>query len=78
MKAILEFNLPEDQTEFEMANDASKMFNTLWEMKQWLRLQVKYAPDDMSQDAYDAFEKCKHKLNELLIDNNLDLDILNY
>jgi hypothetical protein len=75
MKAILEFNLPEDQTEYQMANDASKMFSTLWNMKQWLRTQVKYAPDGMSQGAYDAFEKCRHKLNELLIDNNLDLDV---
>lgn len=75
MKAILEFNLPEDKVEYELANNASKMFHTLWEMKQWLRGQVKYAPDEMSQEAYDAFEQCKVKLNELLIDNNLDLDI---
>ena len=74
MKAILEFNLPEDQTEYQMFNDSSKMFSVLWDMKQWLRSQVKYAPDGMSQEAYDAFEECKEKLNELLIDNNLDLD----
>ena len=76
MKAILEFNLPEDQTEYQMANDASKMFSTLWDMKQWLRGQVKYAPDEMSQETYNAFEECRDKLNELLMDNNLDLDAL--
>jgi len=75
MKAILEFNLPEDQTEYQIANDASKMFSVLWDMKQWLRAQVKYAPDEMSQEAYDTFEECKEKLNELLIDNNLDLNV---
>ena len=75
MKAILEFNLPEDQVEYELANNVSKMFHTLWEMEQWLRGQVKYAPDEMSQEAYDAFEQCKDKLNKLLIDNNLNLDI---
>ena len=74
MKAILEFNLPEDQTDYRMVNDASKMFHILWEMKQWLRGQVKYAPDEMSQEAYDAFEQCRDKLNDLLIDNNLDLE----
>ncbi len=74
MKAILEFNLPEDQTEYQMANDASNMFSTLWDMKQWLRGQVKYFPDERSQEVYDAFEECRHKLNELLIDNNLDLE----
>jgi len=73
MEAILKFNLPEDQTEYQMANDASKMFSVLWDMKQWLRTQVKYAPDGMSQEAYDTFEKCREKLNDLLIDNNLDL-----
>ena len=75
MKAIVEFNLPEDQVEYQMFNDASKMFSTLWDMKQWLRSQIKYAPDGMSQEAYDAFEECRDKLNELLIDNNLDLDV---
>jgi len=75
MKAILEFNLPEDQAEYQMVNDASKMFSVIWEMKQWLRGQVKYAPDEMSQEAYDAFEQCRNKLNELLMDDNLNLDI---
>jgi hypothetical protein len=74
MKAIVEFNLPEDQTEYQMFNDASKMFSVLWEMKQWLRGQVKYAPDGMSQEAYDAFEQCRDKLNELLMDDNLNLE----
>ena len=76
MKAILEFNLPEDQTEYQMVNDASKMFSVIWDMKQWLRTQVKYAPDEMSKDAYDTFEECREKLNELLIDNSLDLEQL--
>jgi len=76
MKAILEFNLPEDQIEYQMVNDSSKMFSTLWDMKQWLRAQVKYAPDEMSKDAYDTFEECREKLNELLIDNSLDLEQL--
>ena len=75
MKAILEFNLPEDQTEYQMFNDSSKMFSVLWDMKQWLRSQVKYAPDGTSQEVYEAFEECKEKLNELLIDNNFNLDI---
>ena len=76
MKAILEFNLPEDQTEYQMANDASKMFITLWNMKQWLRGQLKF-PENMnlSDDGYQVLEQCRDKLNELLMDNNLDLDI---
>jgi hypothetical protein len=75
MKAILEFNLPEDQTEYQMVNDASKMFSVIWDMKQWLRSQTKYAPDSMSDDTYKAFEECREKLNELLVDNQVNLDI---
>jgi len=75
MKAILEFNLPEDQTEYQMVNDASKMFSVIWDMKQWLRSQTKYAPDSMSDDTYKAFEECREKLNELLVYNRVDLDI---
>ena len=74
MKAILEFNLPEDQTEYQMVNDASKMFSVIWDMKQWLRSQTKYAPDSMSDDTYKAFEECRERLNELLADNRVDLD----
>ena len=75
MKAILEFNLPEDQTEYQMVNDASKMFSVIWDMKQWLRGQVKHAPDEMSQEAYDAFEECRDKLREIISESNLNLDI---
>jgi len=75
MKAILEFSLPEDQTEYQMVNDASKIFSVIWDMKQWLRSQTKYAPDSMSDDTYKAFEECREKLNELLADNRVDLDI---
>jgi hypothetical protein len=75
MKAILEFNLPEDQTEYQIVNDTSKMFSVIWDMKQWLRSQTKYAPDSMSDDTYKAFEECRDKLNELLLDNQVNLDI---
>ena len=75
MKAILEFNLPEDQTEYQIVNDASKMFSVIWDMKQWLRSQTKHAPDSMSDDTYNTFEKCREKLNELLVDNQVNLDI---
>ena len=37
MKAILEFDLPDDSGEFRLASTASDLYNTLWEMDQWLR-----------------------------------------
>ena len=76
MKAILEFNLPEDSVEYELASKASSMHSVLWDMDQWLRAQYKYMSDEeYSKDKYETYEKCRDKLNELLIDNNLNLDI---
>jgi hypothetical protein len=75
MKATLEFNLPEDHIEFEMAVNASKMHSVLWEMDQWLRQQYKYMPDsEYSQDKYDTFEKCREHLRELMMENNVNFD----
>jgi hypothetical protein len=39
MKAIIEFKLPKDQEEYEMANNASKMYTALWDIKQLFRSQ---------------------------------------
>jgi hypothetical protein len=46
----------------------------LWKMDQWLRGQIKHAPDDMSVDTYETFEECRDKLRELINEYNLDLD----
>ena len=74
MKAIIKFKLPEEQSEFDMFNKASKMHNILWEMHQWLRQQIKYAPDNTSEDTYVAYEKSRDMLKDLLNENNIDLD----
>ncbi len=74
MKAILEFNLPEDQNEYQMANDASNMFNALWDMSQWLRKQTKHIPDNMSDIELNTLEKCRKEFINVLINNNINLD----
>ena len=74
MKAILEFNLPEDQTDFEFASQGSKWWSVAWNMDKWLRSQIKYAPDEMSDDKFEAFEECREQLRELIDEYNLDLD----
>jgi hypothetical protein len=53
MKAKLEFNLPDDEHEFQMAIQGASMHSVLWEMDQWLRAQYKYMSDaEYSEDAY--------------------------
>ena len=71
MKAILKFDLPDDQDEYVMATQASAMHSVLWDMDQWLRSQTKYAPDDMSEDTFKAFELCREQLREIVYDNGL-------
>ena len=75
MEAILKFNLPEDNTEFEMAVNASKMYSVLWDMDQWLRAQYKYMPDaEYSEDKYNTFEKCREHLREIMFENGVKFE----
>ena len=75
MKGTLEFNLPEESAEFKLASTAGEMHSTLWEMDQWLRGQVKYATDAMSEDTICALEECREKLHEFCEVNDVNLDI---
>jgi predicted nucleotidyltransferase len=73
MKATLEFNLPEDQEEYDLCNKAYIMHNLIWEMKQWLRGETKYATDNISNDTINAMYKCADRLNELINEYNLEI-----
>jgi len=73
MKATLEFNLPEDQEEYDMCNKAYLMHDVIEEMIQWLKSETKYAPDDISKDTINALYKCRDKFNEFINDNNLEI-----
>ena len=73
MKAILEFNLPEDQEEYDLHNKAYIMHNLIWEMKQQLRGETKYAIDNISDDTLNAMYKCADKFNELINEYNLEI-----
>ena len=76
MKAILEFNLPEDNVEYELANNAYKMHLALCEMDNWLRAQYKYMPDEeYNEVAYNTYEKCRDQLHEFMNERNIDLDL---
>jgi len=74
MKAILEFNLPEDDAEFQTANNAGKMKSVLWEMDNWLRTTIKHAPDTMSEDEYNTYKRCRDYFYELLNLEGINID----
>ena len=73
MKAILEFNLPEDQPEFNTAIKGSDWKHVCWEMEQYLRTQIKYAPDEMSQEKYDTLEEVREEFNRIMNQNGVDV-----
>ncbi len=74
MKAILKYDLPEDETEFQWAMQSSGMFAVIWEMDQWLRSNTKYAPDGMSADTYTAYETARDHLHRLMNENNVTFE----
>ena len=76
MKATLEFNLPNDQQEYDLANNGLNFWNVLWELDQELRTKTKYAADDLPQDKYDAYQEIRDFLRELMTENNINLDIV--
>jgi hypothetical protein len=76
MKAILEFNLPDDQQDFQLASNAMKFWSVLYELDQDLRSKTKYAPDSLPQDKYDAYQEVRDMLHELMSNNNISLDMV--
>jgi len=50
MKAVLEFVLPEEREEYEMATDGVKYYIVLFELLGWLRQQWKYDAGEVDAD----------------------------
>jgi hypothetical protein len=76
MKAILEFNLPDDQQDFNLAISGMKFWSVLYDLDQSLRTKTKYAPDSLPQDKYDAYQEIRNELRELMSDNNISFDMV--
>ena len=67
MKAKLIFNLPEEQEDFNHANNGFNYYMALVEMDQWLRAEYKY------NDKEEMYE-VREKLREIIFENNVKLD----
>ena len=74
MKATLEFNLPEDNDDFKMANNGVNWYLVCWELDNDLRAKTKYAPDSLPQDKYDAYQEIRERLRELMSERNVGFD----
>jgi len=68
MKAILEFNLPEDQHELDKANAATRLCSVLWDFDQYLRSEIKYKDKPL--------DEVREKLYEVMNSEGIDLERL--
>ncbi len=66
MKAVLEFELPEDKERFDFANNGFNYYMALYEMDQWLRSEYKYNDNE-------SMYKVREKLNQIINDNNVKI-----
>lgn len=73
MKAVFEFNLPEDQREYEVMIQASKAQAFLWDFSQQLRSWYKYG--HQFKDADDAVDKIREEFYQLLNEHDVNLDL---
>lgn len=73
MKIVIEYNLPDDAYEYNKASNATAYMLCLQELHEWLRSQVKYAPEEMTQEVYDTYEMIYEKLSSIIAENNATL-----
>jgi hypothetical protein len=66
MKAILEFNLPEDKQDFDFANNGINYYSALCEFDNWLRSEYKY-------NSNEPMFEVRKKLNEFINENNVKI-----
>jgi hypothetical protein len=72
MKAKLEYNLPDDEFEFNCAMKSTKMYFALTEIKDELRAILKHG--ELRDDQYKFIEELQEKFHEILTDNEINLD----
>ena len=72
MKAILEFNLPEEDAEFYCATKGTDMLNALFEIEIELRKLYKY--EELNEDEWNMVEKIRASFYEILDRNDINLN----
>jgi len=73
MKAIFEFDLPADQHDYDVMNQASKMQRVLWDLNEALRSWQKYG--HQFKDANDAVEQIRNEFYTILNNYEVNIDL---
>ena len=71
MKAKLEFNLPEENEEFQVAVDGWRYKSIIWELDSFLRSKLKY--ENLQEKEYEIFDKVRSHLWELIKEENITI-----
>jgi hypothetical protein len=71
MKATIEFNLPEDQEEYEICNKALDMSIALQGIREYLRGKVKY--DTHDEKKWEVYDEVYQQFFEILNNYNIKL-----
>lgn len=72
MKAIIEYNLPDDDLEFKVASNAHGWWSVLYDLDQHLRSKIKWA--DLPAEKHEVYEEVRERLYELMQENKVSLD----
>jgi len=72
MKVILEFDLPEEESEFRAAINGKNLKSITYDYDEKLRRIIKY--NDLSDDEYQTYQKCRDMLREMFYEENLFID----
>jgi hypothetical protein len=79
MKATLEFNLPEEQMEFNRANQSLDMACALFDILQLRKTferQYEAIEDENLPDAYDGLHRMANGITDVLESYNINIDRL--
>lgn len=71
MKSVLEFNLPEEREEFELAVNAGKYASALWEIQQELRTIWKY--EELEDNVYEMVDRIYTMVYDKINENNIEV-----
>lgn len=74
MKATLEFNLPDDESDFQLATKASKWYCLAWDLDQILRAGLKYGSYNCEDSRDAAFEYIRKELHDIMEASGIQFD----
>jgi len=74
MEAILKFNLPEEQVEFNLAVNGSSWSHVVWKVSEELRRRIKYDPN-LTEEQSDTYQEVRDMIQGFMDEQNIDWDL---